>query len=334
MKLEPIQRAGLIEELEAQGNRQRNRRLKELGIPRSTYYRWKRRYEKEGTKALERSEGKHLHTWNRISESESLTVLRVALDHPELTARLLAVKITDEENFAVSESAVFRILKANGLIEPRPLEDMPADKEWRHKTKRPDEIWQCDATNLFVVGWGYYKGIPVIDDYSRKILACPVKQDETSMSISDAIEQARETARKEGHALDPKPRLLSDNGSGFTGKVLEKYLKFHGIPHIFGTPYHPQTQGKVEAVNKKVKKDVCLLVYCSPAELQRSVDAAVVKHNATPHEGLKNVAPNDVYGGRQEEILKRREEKKKLTMERRRLYNQAINRQLKAAGQP
>jgi len=66
------------------------------------------------------------------------------------------VKITDEEGFSVSESTVYRILKENGLICPRPLGEMPAQKEGRHKTSRPDELWQCDATNLFVVGWGYY----------------------------------------------------------------------------------------------------------------------------------------------------------------------------------
>jgi hypothetical protein len=38
---------------------------------------------------------------------------------------------------------------------------MPAQKQWRHKTSRPDELWQCDATNLFVIGWGYYKLIPL-----------------------------------------------------------------------------------------------------------------------------------------------------------------------------
>jgi hypothetical protein len=56
---------------------------------------------------------------------------------------------------------------------------MPAAKEWRHKTKRPDEIHQCDGTNFFVVGWGLYKLIPVEDDYSRKVIGWDLKLDET-----------------------------------------------------------------------------------------------------------------------------------------------------------
>jgi transposase InsO family protein len=320
--MKELERASLIEALESKGY-DRTRRLRDLAIPRSSYYRWKKQYEEEGIKGLEKKGSTKRLVWNKLKEQEVLTILRVARDHPELTPRLLAVKITDEKEFSVSESSVYRILKSHGLIEPRALEDMPAAKSWRHKTTRVDEIWQCDATNFFIVGWGYYKAIPVEDDYSRKILACPLKPDETSLSISDAIEEARENAQKQGHPLKEKPILLSDNGSGFSGTVLENYLQFHGIRHIFGKPYHPQTQGKVESVNKKLKQKVCLLVYCSPEELKRALQKAVEEYNQTPHEALKNVSPNDVYAGRLEEILNRRAEKKRLTLERRKCYNLA-----------
>lgn len=73
---------------------------------------------------------------------------------------------------------VYRILKDNGFFYPRPLVEMPAQKQWRHKTTSPDELWQCDATNLFVVGWGYGKLIPVGDDFSRKIIEHDVRPDE------------------------------------------------------------------------------------------------------------------------------------------------------------
>ena len=314
------ERAGFVEAVESHGH-DRNGKLKELGIPRATYYRWRKQYKAGGIEALERKTVETKQTWNRLNEKEEELVFQIARDHPELSPRLLATKMTDEQDFSVSESTVYRLLKERGLIEPRALEDMPAAKQWKHQTTAPDQIWQCDATNFFVAGWGYYKGIPVIDDYSRKILAFPVKPDETSFSIADAIEKAMESARKEGHALGTKPLLLSDNGPGFWGEVLAQYLMFHGIRHIFGRPYHPQTQGKVESVNKKVKGKVNLLIYCSPSALEEAAQAAAEKHNATPHEALKNVCPNDVYAGRQKEILKRREEKKRLTLQRRKEYN-------------
>ncbi len=237
--------------------------------------------------------------------------------------RLLSVKLLDEDGLAISESTLFRRLKARGLIEPRPFEDLPAAKAWTHKTTAPDQLWQCDGTSLFVVGYGYYKGIPVVDDYSRKILAMPVKPDESSHSIADAVEMAMEAAHGEGHRLQTRPLLLSDNGPGFIGDVLSSYLAQRGIRHIFGHPYHPQTQGKVEGVNKKIKGRVKMLVYCSPEALADAVAEAVMVHNATPREVLKNVSPNEVYAGRREAILMRRAEIKRLALERRKHYHRA-----------
>ena len=311
----------LIEKVELQRGH-RLKILQELNIPRSTYYTWRKTYEESGTEGLKRVRSER-RVWNRLSAGEVQKVLEIARLHPELSPRLLAVKITDEEDFSVSESTVYRILKGNGLIYPRPLMEMPAQKQWRHKTTRPDELWQCDATNLFVVGWGYYKLIAVEDDFSRKIIAHDVRPDESAFSLSDILEMGLENARKEGHLTenDSMPKLYSDNGSGFTSKFLAEYLCQHGIKHIFGTPYHPQGRGKIERFNRRIKEKLCLVVYCSPDELKKAVDQAITTYNSTPHESLDNVSPNDVYAGRKEAILQQRKEKKQLTLERRKKYN-------------
>jgi len=320
-----VMKGDLVEKVESQRG-SRSDILQELQIPRSTYYHWRKTYEEEGIAGLQkvRSGGR---IWNRLMAAEVERVLKVARLHPELSPRLLAVKITDEEDFSISESTVYRILKENGLVYPRPLGEMPAQKQWRHKTTRPDELWQCDATNLFVIGWGYYKLIPVEDDFSRKIIAHDVRPDETAFSLSDILEMGLENARKEGHltGTDPMPQLYSDNGSGFTSKLLAEYLSQHGIKHIFGTPYHPQGRGKIERFNRRIKEKLCLVVYCSPEELKKVVDETIAIYNSTPHESLDNVSPNDVYAGRKEGILQRRKEKKRLTLERRKQYNLNLN---------
>jgi len=298
-----------------------------LGIPRSTYYKWRKTYDEDGMVGLEKTKPKAKRIWNRLHEDEIKRVLEIARLHPELPPRLLAVKITDEEAFSVSESTVYRILKDNNLIAPRPLPELPAEKEWRHKTKKVDEIWQTDATNIFVVGWGYYKLIPVEDDFSRKIIGHDTRPDETAFSFSDIVEIAIENAKKEGHLLDKynMPSLYTDNGPGFISSVMAGYLDNHNMRHIFGTPYHPQGRGKIERFNRRIKEKLCLVVYCSPEELKKAVDEAIKVYNETPHESLNNVSPNDVYAGRKEEILKKRQEKKRLTLERRKQYNLSRN---------
>lgn len=318
--------AGMIEDLIVKVEGQRGKRsevLEELGIGRSTYYKWRKAYRERGVLGLAKAKTSRFWIWNRLTPSEVEKILEVARLHPELSPRLLAVKITDEEEFSVSESTVYRILKQNGLIMAKPLFEMPALREWKHKTTRPDELWQCDGTNLFVIGWGYYKLIPVEDDFSRKILAHDIRPDETAFSISDIVELAIESARKEGHLMDTQtmPKLYSDNGSGFTSRLLAGYLDTHGIKHVFATPYHPQGRGKIERFNRRIKQKLCLVVYCSPEELRKAANEAIATYNRTPHESLNNVSPNDVYAGRKEAILRKRLEKKILTLKRRKQYN-------------
>jgi len=320
--MDGYQREDLIKKVELRDGH-RAKMLDDLGIPRSTYYKWRRTYDEDGIPGLEGIKPIARRIWNRLAETEVKKVLEVARMHPELSPRLLSVKITDEENFSVSESTVYRVLKDNNLIAPRPLPELPAAKEWRHKTTKPDELWQSDATNLFIVGWGYYKLIPVEDDHSRKILGYDIRPDETAFSFTDVVEIAIENAKKEGHLIDKDdmPSLYTDNGSGFVSEVMSGYLEAHGIRHIFGTPYHPQGRGKIERFNRSIKEKLCLVVYCSPEELKQAVTEAIKTYNATPHESLDNVSPNDVYLGRKEEILKVRQEKKRLTLERRKKYN-------------
>jgi putative transposase len=297
--------------------------LKELRISRSTYYKWRKGYRGDGFEGLTKEEPSARRVWNRLMVGERERGLEITRLYPELSPRLLAVKMTDKEAFSVLESTVYRILRENNLICPRSLPEMPAQRQWGHKTTHPDELWQCDGTTLFIVGWGYYKLIPMEDDYSRKILAYDLEPDETALVLSDVLELGLENAREEGHLteIDPMPKLYSDNGSGFTSKILAEYLSVHGIKHIFGTPYHPQGRGKIERFNRRIKEKICLMVYCSPGEIKRVIDDAVAVYNRTPHESLCNVSPDDVYAGRKEVILQKRKEKRRFTVERRKQYN-------------
>ena len=316
------QRKELLKDVDSDpGNRREV--LRELKIPRSTFYHWRRVYRGEGDAGLAGTRTRPARIWNKIPAEDVAKVVALARQYPALSSRLLALKITDEEEFSISESSVYRILKEHDLIGLRPLYEMPAAKEWRHKTKRPNELWQCDATNIFVVGWGYYKLIPVEDDYSRKIIAYDVRTGETAYSFADIVQMGIDNVIKEGYMLDASnmPMLYTDNGPGFISSVMAKYLQTQSIKHILGTPYHPQGRGKIERFNRRIKETLCLVVYCSPDELKKAVDSAIRCYNATPHEALKNVSPNDVYAGRKEGILQKRSEKKQLTLERRKKYN-------------
>jgi len=323
VKFSVAEKAKLVEELASEPNKVQ--RLRELNIPTSTYYAWKRRVAERGAAAFIVESSAPKRVWNRLNQAERELIESEARKHTELSPRLLAWMLLDQHGVAVGETTVYRVLKAKGLVRQRPQDQRPAAKEWKKPTKAVDEIWQLDATSFFIPEFGYYKAIPVIDDHSRKLLACPVKPDESSQSASDAMEMALETAQHEGHVIETRPTLLTDNGAGFAGEIMAKYLKARGVRHIFGAPYHPQTQGKVERFNRTLKEKVNLWVYGTPEDLQAAIIRMVETYNETPHEALKNVCPNDVYAGRKDEVLERRAKIRLETMARRYAYNMGTN---------
>ena len=90
--------------------------LAKLGIPRTTFYRWYDRYLQRGEAGLQDQSPKPKHVWNRVPDEVKRKVVDFALQETELSPRELAVTFTDQEHYFVSESTVYRVLKAHDLI--------------------------------------------------------------------------------------------------------------------------------------------------------------------------------------------------------------------------
>lgn len=296
--------------------------LRELGLPRSTYYRWQQRFRAEGAGGLVDQYAHPRAVWNRLLPQEQETIVTTALEQPDLSARELAWWLTDHAGFSVSESTVYRVLKRRGLIQAREARGFPAEKEYRVKPKRPNEQWQSDVSYFFVVGWGWYYFISVLDDYSRYILAWDLKPDMTAQSISDVVQQAVEWTGMEQVPLDTRARLLTDRGSGYLADAFEEYLETLSMQHIYCAPYHPQTNGKIERFHETLKARINLLVYTSPEVLRQAMADFIAFYNTHRyHEGILNVTPADRYAGRHTAIIERRTATKRATITRRKDYN-------------
>ena len=90
--------------------------------------------------------------WNAITPEEDSKILEVADNNPEMSSREISYYISDTEDFSVSESTVYRVLKREGLIRESNITSFPAQKEYRIKPSFVNEQWQTDATYLHVQG--------------------------------------------------------------------------------------------------------------------------------------------------------------------------------------
>ena len=123
--------------------------LGELGVPKSTYYRWLRRKEQQG---LDNDAGGENLPWNKLTSQEVGHVLSAAREMPELSSRQLSAWTTDNMGFSVSESTVYCILRREGLVK-KPEMRLAAGKEYHRKTTSPHQMWATDASYFRVVGW-------------------------------------------------------------------------------------------------------------------------------------------------------------------------------------
>ena len=302
-------------------DRGKGKLLAKLQVPRSTYYRW-RSQQRQGK--LGSSSQNPKIPWNRLSSQEEAVVLANARKHPDLSSRQLAAWITDHQDFSVSEATVYRILRRAGLVKSPELK-LLAGKEYHRKTTGPHQLWATDASYFPVVGWGYYYLVTVMDDYSRFVLAWKLQTDMTADSLIEVVQLAVDATGMTEVPVEDRTRLLSDNGSGYVSRAFRDYLHLVGIHHILASPFHPQTNGKLERYHQSIKQEVNQLPYEMPADLEQAIAEFVDYYNYRRyHKALGNITPDDVLQGRRDSILAKRKEVQTQTLGRRQLHNQHI----------
>jgi putative transposase len=303
-----------------------NRTLKELGINRSTFYNWYKRYCEGGFDALESRPPKRRQFWNQIPPWVKERVVETALEHLDKSPRELAWHLTDTQGYYISESSVYRILKAHDLISSPAYTVISAKDKFDQPTRRVNQMWQTDFTYLKVIQWGWYYLSTVMDDYSRFILAWKLCSGMSADDVKATLDLAIAESGVEHVYVRHRPRLLSDNGPCYISSELKEYLSDNGMSHTRGRPYHPMTQGKIERYHRSMKNVLLLDNYYSPDDLKAEIEAFVEHYNFRRyHESLNNVTPADVYTGRHVRILEERDRIKERTMKlRKREYRKTI----------
>jgi len=299
------------------------RTLQQLKINKTTFYNWYNAYLEYGFEGLARKVASRDGSWNKINTSDRDKVVEIALEKPELSSRELAWHITDNYNYYISESSVYRILKANGLITTPSFRVMSASDAFHDKTTAVNQMWQTDFTYFKIFGWGWYYLSTILDDYSRFIvnwkLCSTMKAEDVKETLDEALYVSNVPEKN-------RPKLLSDNGSCYISNELAEYLDKKDMKHVRGRPLHPQTQGKIERYHRSMKNVVKLDNYFSPGQLEAKLKEFVRYYNFERyHESLQNVTPAEVYFGTANRKIKQRKMTKEKTMKARKNQFQKIN---------
>jgi transposase-like protein len=292
--------------------------LRQLGVPHSTFYGWYQRYEADGFDGLHDQKPAPRPRWNAIPKAVQDEVLDMALDRTDLSPRELACRYTDEERYFISESSVYRILKAADLITSPAYVLLSASDSFKNPTTRVHEMWQTDFTYFRIINWGWYYLSTVLDDFSRYIIAWKLSPTMRATDVTETLDQALAITGVDQVRVKHRPRLLSDNGSAYVSGELRDYLGKRRMAHTRGAPYHPQTQGKIERYHRTMKNVVKLQHYYFPWELEAALrDFVAYYNNERYHESLDNVTPADAYFGRKYAVVSERARIKQRTMRKR-----------------
>ncbi|NXO46780.1 TF29 protein, partial [Locustella ochotensis] len=117
---------------------------------------------------------------------------------------------------------------------------------------RPFQRIQIDFTEMPPVQ-GYKHLLVMVDHLTHWIEAFPTKRETAEVVVRILLEH-----------IIPRYGLVnhidSDRGSHFTAKVLQKTVELLGIKWELHTPWHPQSSGRVEQMNKTLKNVLTKLI--------------------------------------------------------------------------
>ena len=77
--------------------------------------------------------------------------------------------------------------------------------------------------------------------------------------------------------------ILSDNGTEFKNSLMDQVLQQLGIDRIFSSPYHPQSNGKLEVFHKYLKPTLKKLCEKDPTNWDKYLNQVLASYRITPN---------------------------------------------------
>ncbi len=266
-----------------------------IGLYFSKFHNWEARYGKENCHNANVPRDFWLEKWEREA------IIEFHARNPLEGYRRLAYMMIDKNIVAVSPTSVYRVLKSAGLLRQGERRESKKGTGF-HQPSAEHRHWHIDVAYINIGGTFSYLCM-VLDGYSRYLVSWDLKAQMTESDIEIIIERGRE--RFPGAT----PRIISDNGPQFVSRDFREFIRQSSMTHVRTSPFYPQSNGKLEALNKTAKREV--IRPCQPrtyAEAKEQMSRWVRYYNEVRlHSSIDYVTPKDKLEGREREVLRLRD---------------------------
>ena len=268
-------------------------------ISRKTGYKWVDRYETAGPRGLHDQSRRPAHSPGATAPDLVKALVALRLRHPRWGARkLLAVAARQDRHAAwPSRSTVCDLLKARGLVAPRP--------RWNRHAHVPsplapltavNQAWTTDFKGHFRTGdRAYCYPLTLRDGFSRFVLRCEALAGPTYEATRPEFERAfAEYGLPDG--------IRSDNGGPFASTGLRRLSRLSvwwlrlGIRLERIAPGHPEQNGSHEQFHSVLKAETARPPAANARAQQRRFSRFCAEYNDDrPHEALDDRTPASCY---------------------------------------
>jgi len=286
-----------VEDLAARTELTRRWLIQHLGISPSRFYDWNQRL---GQPNHHNGQVPKKH-W--ILPQERSAIIDYCQDKIEQGYRRLTYMMLDDNIVAVSPSTTYRILKDEGLLNRwQPMTTVK--KRGFDQPQQVHQHWHIDISFVNILSTFCFL-ISLLDGCSRYIVHHELRTNMTETDVEITIERAREKFP------NVNPRIISDNGPQFVSKEFKEYIRSCQLEHVFTSPYHPQSNGKLERFYRTIKsEEIRKNSYLTLEDARKRIEQYIIYYNTVRlHSAIYYLTPEDVLLGRTKQRLKQRQDK-------------------------